>query len=167
MTNPSAKTFPSLRSRIIGACHTFHPGKDRTLSQVKRIVVVEGLPETEQVLKAVLEPRGVSVSRYRRHCLSQVNGDDPPPELVILHDLPDEPSPSPSSCPSQPPPWSSVPTVVIGRIDLSEELPATDNGQSQQMPGNSAAESVLSHPFDYRELLRAVERILNDTSPAM
>lgn len=98
----------------------------------RRVVVLGGLPETADVLKAVLEPRGWEVARLR--------GERPssePPSLVVLH-RDDEPQN----------PWEDVPTVIIGTADV----PA----------GNDSPEDrpFLTQPFQYAELIQAVDRLI-------
>jgi hypothetical protein len=91
-----------------------------------------GLPETADVLKAVLEPRGWEVARLR--------GERPatgPPRLVVLH-RDDEPRN----------PWADVPTVVIGTADVPDDAASPDD------------RPFLAHPFHYAELIQVVDRLL-------
>jgi hypothetical protein len=73
-------------------------GKDADVAAGQRILVVEGLTETAQVLKTVLEPRGTRVDHLR-------NGDDPgsKPSLLVVH--------SESIGHHL---WDDVPRIVIG-----------------------------------------------------
>lgn len=119
------------------------------MSEGHRVLVVDGLAETEQVLKAVLEPRGVQVNRIRRHQAadSTDRDTDDNPRLLVLHD--DSPSVGDASDTR----WQQVPRVIIG---------------STTMPENDAASGgshYLPHPFQYGELIQAIDRLLAD-SPA-
>lgn len=70
------------------------------------VLLVDGPVETEAVLRAVLQPRGVAISRIR-------SGGDvvvDPPSVVVLHDEPATAE------------WPGVPRVLIGRAsDHGEE----------------------------------------------
>jgi len=103
------------------------------LNDDRRVVVLGGLPETADVLKAVLEPRGWEVARLRGESPSSPE----PPSLVVLH-RDDEPRN----------PWVGVPTVIIG----TAEVPDDDC---------SNAAPFLAHPFHYAELIQAVDRLLD------
>jgi DNA-binding NtrC family response regulator len=104
------------------------------------VLVVDGLAETEAVLKAVLEPRGLHVLRVRAF-------QQPPhhrerhPRLVIIHQRDDQPEAEP------PEDWRRVPQVVIN---------SSGNAAAQ----NSEGRQYLQHPFDYPDLVLAVERLL-------
>ncbi|MBW3540585.1 MAG: hypothetical protein KY476_09955 [Planctomycetes bacterium] len=103
------------------------------------VLVVDGLPETGEVLQAVLEPRGIPVRRLRR-------GDAPeeplrPSVLVLDHD----------DLPMPPDEFAGVPQVIVGSIHLP---PAGLASQGRQ---------YLRKPFEYAELIRAVEKLAADT----
>src|SRR5687768_14334775 len=61
------------------------PGKDAQVVNGQRVLVVDGPSETEEVLKAVLEPQGLEINRIRTHLPQNVQ-DPRPPHLVILHE---------------------------------------------------------------------------------
>ena len=113
----------------------------------QRIVVVGGLSETEQVLKAVLEPRGLHVERVRECTDSGAHAPTSTPRLVVFHD--DEPSASPSSR-VRVEKWEEVPHVIIGSAEFTDTEPPGPNGQ------------FLQKPFHYRELIQAIERLLQE-----
>jgi DNA-binding NtrC family response regulator len=111
-----------------------------------RVLVVDGLSETEEVLRAVLEPKGLEVDRVRgvdsgvfsrERLAAKVR-----PSLVVLH-LEDGPTPIPASDA-----WQDVPRIVIGATkEASSSRPAP-------------AEHFLEKPFQYGELIRTIERLL-------
>lgn len=108
------------------------------MTTAPRVLVFDGLSETEAVLRAVLEPRGACVERRRSDevCAS----DDPPPQVVVL-DL-DEP-PAETSVQSA---WPDVPRVVLSSRPCSvEQAPA----------------GFLEKPFHYPELVHMVQRLLD------
>ena len=114
----------------------------------RRVVIVDGLQETEEVLRAVLEPRGWEVSRLRSR-LPHGGNEIPPPRLVVLHDESDaDGGHSPHLAGRD---WAGVPTVIIGSAQLPvPECNAADDGRAR-----------LSDPFHYAELIQAVDRLLN------
>ena len=112
----------------------------------RRILVVDGLPETEQVLKAVLEPRGWEVTRLRSDSLQEAETSHPP-RLVVLHQ---NSADDPATAITTRSRWPDVPTVVIGSV----EIPDRDSSAA------SAATSPLPPLFHYSELLQAIDRLL-------
>ena len=106
----------------------------------RRVLVVDGLSETEQVLKAVLEPRGLEVNRIRGS--RNTEAQDDPPGVIVLHE--DGPNPEVPH-----PEWSDVPRVVIG--------PATGGNSENRL----LREERLQKPFQYGELIAAIERLLD------
>lgn len=104
----------------------------------QNILVVDGVPETEEVLRAVLEPRGHQVERVRAFELDDAS---PQKHVLVLHD--DGPQAARRSK------HGNTPRVVIG--SLTSNLLSSDD-----------SERHLSHPFHYAELIRAVESLLNE-----
>ena len=109
----------------------------------RQVLVVDGLSETATVLQAVLEPRGTVVQRARSSSLRPLTGSSSDPDVVIL-DL-DQPVESDHDSSQA---WSQTPQVVIGsrRIKI-------DDDQTR----------FLQKPFQFPELIRAVEDLLNRT----
>ncbi|HUE12529.1 MAG TPA: hypothetical protein VMR25_00070 [Planctomycetaceae bacterium] len=118
-----------------------------TLAQ--RVLVVDGLAETEEVLRAVLEPKGLEVDRIRGAGTGEFASGNLAakrrPSLVVLH-VEDGPDQIPTSDG-----WQNVPRILIG---------------ATKAPGHSrraAVEHYLEKPFQYGELIRTIERLLADT----
>ena len=120
------------------------------------VLVVDGLSETEVVLKAVLEPRGLRVNRIRRHAEDglptarprfDVPQDATPTRVVVIHanDADGEHSVGES--------WNRVPQVVIGPAKL-------DSNCASDRPSGS---HYLEKPFQYSELIQAIERLLDES----
>ena len=103
----------------------------------RRVLVVDGLDETAQVLKAVLEPQGLAVDRVRHHAPPQ-EAVETPNVIVVHRDDPEEPPQSDE--------WHGIPTVVIGTAELGHD----------EAEGNQH----LAKPFEYGDLIRAIERLL-------
>jgi CheY-like chemotaxis protein len=121
------------------------PGKDAQVTNGQRVLVVDGLSETEEVLKAVLEPQGLEVNRIRTHSAPK-SPAALPPHLVILHE--DHATKSPAAKDS----WPDIPRVIIGSMHLPR----------RQSMESLPREQYLSQPFQYRDLINAVEQLLAD-----
>jgi len=109
-----------------------------------RVIVVDGLSETEEVLRAVLEPRGVTIDRIRGDEDITEARSAPVPRLVVWHATRAAASNHPS------PTWNGVPRVVIG----------SPSGKASQDACVSPTDHFLSEPFQYAELIEAIERLL-------
>ena len=107
------------------------------MTSAQRVLVIDGLPETEQVLKAILEPRGLEVDRIRSH--GPVESRSETPNVVVIHE--NGPESSGES-------WPNVPRVIIGTTTLPADGQGTD-------------EHRLRAPFQYGELVQAIERLLS------
>jgi len=110
------------------------------------VLVVDGLSETEEVLRAVLEPRGLKVDRIRGAVTGENAGGrlaaKRRPSVVVLH-VEDGPEQIPTSDG-----WQDVPRIVIGATKA--------DGPSQR----GGVEHYLEKPFQYGELIRTIERLL-------
>lgn len=100
----------------------------------QRVLLIDGLSETEQVLKAVLEPRGLRVDRIRG--AAPASAPLAEPAVVVFHDE----YPGSNAL-------DGVPRVIIGASVSDTETPSE---VSQHLP----------HPFHYRELIHAIESLL-------
>lgn len=102
------------------------------------ILVVDGLSETTDVLKAVFEPRGHSVNRIRHSQLPQ--SSLPQPRVVVWHATESDDSPAADR-------FAGVPRIVIGRTAGATAA----NGSCR-----------FSQPFEYGALLHAIEALLSE-----
>ncbi len=107
-----------------------------------RVLVIDGQPETEEVLKAVLEPRGFQIDLQNRGTSQKDVSLQQKPHVVVLHE-----ESSAISSNSQPDSLQGIPRVVIGTIFNSKCTKQSD-------------EQRLSHPFQYSELIQAIENLL-------
>lgn len=105
----------------------------------QHVVVIDGVPETVQVLRAVLEPRGHRVERVRGYAPELASKGD---AVLILHD-------DGASEAARRHRYGTTPRVVIGSL-TSDRVPAA----------GSRGERRLEQPFHYAELIRAVESLL-------
>lgn len=111
----------------------------------QRVVVVDGLAETEQVLKAVLEPRGLRVERIRAHASHTSDRDKAAPNVLVLH--------SDDAAQSKRRSWDGIPCIVIGSTEVPESGRLRPDAH------------YLQKPFCYRELICAIEQLLSETEP--
>ena len=107
------------------------------------ILVVDGLSETTAVLKAVFEPRGHAVNRIRQSQLPS-KSCSPEPSVVVWHANEADDSQAANR-------FEGVPRIVIGRASG-----AMSTGGSRR----------ISQPFEYGELLQAIESLLSAESVA-
>jgi CheY-like chemotaxis protein len=110
------------------------------VDELRRVLVVGGASDTATVLKAVLEPRGTTVERTRG---------------------------------SQNPSWTPAgraPEVVVIELDAehdAEVAAARWNTSNRILIGSEAPDSIasderfLAKPFQFPELVRVVEDLLN------
>lgn len=104
----------------------------------QRVLVVDGLTETQEVLKAVLEPQGLAVDRIRHHMPADEASQRP--DVVVIH------QDDRANGHAQSENWNGVPTVVIGSV------------QTDRVDSNG--EQYLAKPFQYGDLICAIERLL-------
>ena len=113
------------------------PGKDGGLNLPPHVLVIDGTTDTEAVLKAVLEPRGTQVERTRGTIARRRAEEKTAPHVV-----------------------------VIDLDEVSADATAACFGESHRILIGSAQTSVddrdrfLAKPFQYPELLRAIEDLL-------
>lgn len=109
------------------------------MNSVPQVLVVDGTSDTEAVLKAVLEPRGAQVERTRSANASQrVQSSSSAPKVVVI-DLDDESAEKTATC------FPESHRVLIG----SEKASVTSRDR------------FLAKPFQYPELLQAIEDLLD------
>ena len=114
----------------------------------RRVLVIDGLRETVDVLKAVLEPRGTAVSRIRSDQIREMAFNKSPhqPSVVVFHD--DGPSQIAKEA------WVDIPHVVISSKNHEGSGKQAVHPEKQQ---------YLKKPFHYSELVQAIERLLPDS----
>lgn len=106
-----------------------------------RLVVVDHSTETTDVLRAVFQPRGVSVERRRRPSPKKSRSSD----VFVL----DEDSLDQGSTPGAGD-WSNQTRVLIGSATHADREPQPACG----------ADAYLTKPFQYSELIQAIEQLL-------
>lgn len=107
------------------------------MTNTPRVLVVDGISETETVLKAVFEPQGTRVERRRSSDAADHNRT--PPRVMVV-DLDDQSAYAAKSD------WPDVPRVILGSQPLDAE-----HGRAR----------FLEKPFHYPELIRLVQSLLD------
>jgi DNA-binding response OmpR family regulator len=124
------------------------PGKERNVSNRDRVLVVDEVSDTAEVLQAVLEPHGVSVSRVRRLDRATAAASESRPAVVVLTAESME-----GTIPADLKGWQHVPQVIIGTLSHpAAELGVSDAGE--------AVRRVLRSPFQFAELVQAIESLI-------
>lgn len=100
------------------------------MSEEQHVLVVDGSAETETVLRAVLEPKGVSISRVRSGSAERTEAS---PTVVVLHEQ------SQTEC------WSGVSRVLIGTAAVGAAAPD---------------DHCFDGAFEYRDLVATIDRLL-------
>ena len=114
-------------------------GKDGRVDASRRVLVIGGASDTDTVLKAVLEPRGTTVERRRGHCVTTLCKARQFPRVVVI-DIDAEPDAV--SATTQ---WRSSNRILIG---------------SKPPHDIADRERFLSKPFQFPELVQAIEDLL-------
>ena len=109
------------------------------MSGLAWVLVVDPESETEEVLKAVFEPKGLQVDRVQD--LNSPRHGSALPSLLVIDDD------GLSAESSETNEWGSVPRVIIG----SARFPEDTAGQRQR---------YLQKPFQYPELIRMIDQVL-------
>ncbi len=113
----------------------------------QNIVVFEGLNETADVLKAVLEPQGCRVNRMcQTHSEDSLDTQKEVPSIIVVRDNDSSDSTTKQLG------WNQVPKVVIGSV------------YSPQKSGSEQSTRFLVQPFHYAELIDSIESLLKQSS---
>ena len=136
-----------------------------------RVLVFDRETETADVLRAVLEPRGVSVSQVKTRQQDAIESQKSRPAVLVI-DLEQSPLSGPhlgqqeclSDCVADA--WQNVPRVVIGQISLENSEPERSPAGLDSATGTLAGRSLqrrLMKPFHYGDLIGAIEQLLAES----
>ena len=118
------------------------------MKAAQHVLVVDELTETEEVLQTVLAPRGLVVERLGGWATAVNSSPALRPDVVVI-DADSLPQQFPT-CPD----WQDVPQVIIGHArNVAGDTPAATSRQRH-----------LAKPFQFPELIQAVEQLLADAS---
>lgn len=138
----------------------------------QRVLVVDGLAETEEVLRAVLEPRGCQVESVRGRHTSRTVTDSGKTVLVLHEDhraprqaVSNDAAPGESTDWNASEEWEAAPRVVIGKASWPRRRLLSEAGLSGAAGAGGTGNRYLSQPFQYGELVQAIEELLA-TDPA-
>jgi DNA-binding response OmpR family regulator len=114
----------------------------------ERILVVDEISDTTEVLQAVLEPRGVTVNRVSRWDQTESPTVENRPAVVVYdaESLTDGALPAGGN-------WHGIPQVVIGTVRIV-------NSDKHQTTVPDAERRFLQKPFQFAELVQAIEALI-------
>ena len=109
----------------------------------QRVLVVDGMHETQEVLQTVLAPRGMRVDWVRSHVQQLPGSGSGRPDILVI-----EATAMPVAGTAKNRDWKNVPKVILGADE------ATSNSDSD------ARHAYLESPFQFPDLIQAIERLL-------
>lgn len=121
------------------------PGKAYRMRNGGTLLVIDESSDTAEVLKAVFEPRGVRVDRYRSRTSARIGKHDAATPAVVVIDSESWQSSDPEEVL-----WADSPRVIIGKARAAVSA-AADNGRSTEF---------LGKPFQFAELVRTIESMM-------
>ncbi len=107
------------------------------MNSAPHVLVIDGISDTEAVLKAVLGPRGTNVERTRSAQVSRLPVEEKSPHVVVI-DLDEESAAATASC------FGESHRILIGSVKTAVE----------------ERDRFLAKPFQYPELLQTIEDLL-------
>lgn len=128
------------------------------MSNRERVLVIDEISDTAEVLQAVLEPRGLAVNRVRRFDPSRYATIDSRPTIVVFDA---ESSGTESLATANATTWggwTNIPQVIIGTVKGSD----SDTGKPT---AGTARRHYLQKPFQYSELIQAIELLIASQPP--
>jgi CheY-like chemotaxis protein len=114
-----------------------HPGKDGGVNSAPHVLVIDGISDTEAVLKAVLGPRGTQVERTRGAMVTRRQDQASSPHVVVI-DLDEVTAEATASC------FGESHRILIGSVKTRV----------------NDRDRFLAKPFQYPELLQTIEDLL-------
>jgi DNA-binding response OmpR family regulator len=119
----------------------------------ERVLVVDEVSDTAEVLQAVLEPRGVAVNRVRRLDSNVAFTNENRPAVVVLNAEALNHSTAADLAG-----WQDVPQVILGTL----RVPAS----AGEPVGGGPARRILHKPFHFAELITAIEALIGKARSA-
>lgn len=119
-------------------------GRTARVSSGQHVLIVDGPQEIQEVLEAILAPKGLRVNWLPSH-VQRVRGETPDaPDLVVI-----DAAAVPLHRTVQRRDWTGVPQVILSDHDE----PVGHETQTERR-------AVLNKPFHFPELIRAIEQLL-------
>ena len=123
------------------------------MSNRERILVVDEVSDTAEVLQAVLEPRGVTVNRISRWGQTGSSTVENRPAVVIY-----DAESSADGAPTAGGNWHGVPQIIIGTIRVDRTSDRGRTGGHATAP--ESERRYLQKPFHFAELVQAIEALI-------
>jgi CheY-like chemotaxis protein len=123
------------------------------VSNRERILVVDEISDTAEVLQAVLEPRGVTVNRICRWGQSEKTIAENRPAVVVF----DAESAAYGDV-SAGGKWHGVPQVILGTLRVAPLNHEESDGNGPAAP--AVQRRYLQKPFQFAELVQAIEALI-------
>jgi CheY-like chemotaxis protein len=128
-------------SVLLGSQSARQTGKDGSVVHGQRVLIVDGMHEIQEVLETVLAPRGLRVDWVRSQVQTLPGERADQPDILVIDA---EASPHASAGANRV--WKNVPQVILGAEDGN--------------PHTNVQHAHLAKPFQFPELIRAIERLL-------
>jgi CheY-like chemotaxis protein len=124
------------------------------VSNRERILVVDDVSDTAEVLQAVLEPRGVTVNRVSQRGRLETSTVANRPAVVVYdaESLTDGTPPADRS-------WQGVPQIIIGTMQVAHS-PDSAASDGNALAAPNSQRRYLQKPFHYAELVQAIEALI-------
>ena len=128
------------------------------MSNRERVLVVDEISDTAEVLQAVLEPRGVTVNRVSRWGQNEFPTVENRPAVVVydVESLADGALPASGN-------WHGVPQIIIGSIRPPKSNGVKSDGAKSDRKEPAAPDvqrRYLQKPFQFAELIQAIESLI-------
>ncbi|MES2791337.1 MAG: hypothetical protein V4719_17100 [Planctomycetota bacterium] len=109
----------------------------------QRVLVIDGMHEIQEVLHAVLAPRGMQVDWVRSHVQQHPGEAAGRPDILVI-----DASALPINKSGKNREWRDVPQVILG----ADKAASSADEDTQH--------TYLNSPFQFPDLIRAIERLL-------
>ena len=124
----------------------------------RHLLVLDEQRDTEQVLKAVLEPTGTQVTRVRSWQQLQDSKPNHKETVLVIHSC--------ESLESHPEAdnFNQMPRVIIGKFKKQPENKSTYQNKSATPENSEQKEQQLDDLFEFNDLLQAIDSLWKFTS---
>ncbi len=124
------------------------------MEKSRHLLVLDEHHETEEVLRAIFEPAGTSVTRVRSWQHLQKCKPEQSETVLVLHcDQSLQTHPQANN-------FSDIPRVIIGRTETQN----SEKASSDQPSSRTTQEHQLEDLFEFKDLLQAIDSLWNPAS---
>lgn len=128
------------------------------MSNRERILVVDEISDTAEVLQAVLAPRGVTVNRICRWGQTENPAAENRPAVVVYDAESQADGALTDGALKAGGTWPGVPQVIIGTLRVARSDSDDSDGNVPAAP--VAQRRYLQKPFQFAELVQAIEALI-------